>query len=708
VARLRISLASLLLLCVSGEAAPSDEGGASDPARFFSPSRQSAQLEIEQALLDLPSRDSLAAVHELVSSEPHVAGSPGDLRVIEKLALAYERLGLEVERHQFWPYLPRPIAAELEIVTPDRVALELREKVVAGDDYIAHESLGFGWNAYSGSGEVTAGVVYVNYGTRADFDELAKLGVDLSGKIALARYGGNFRGYKAKFAEEAGAAGLVIFTDPKDAGYVRGLMYPEGGFANESYIQRGSLKALLYSGDPLTPFEPALEDAERLDPDTVALPRIPVQPIGWGAAQEILSRMEGPVVPEAWQGGLPFNYRLTGGDELRLHLSVEQERRITPTFNVVGKLTGSRFPDEWVIVGSHHDAWSFGAADPNAGTIVVYEVARAFAELARRGIRPERSLLFANWGAEEQGIIGSVEWVEEYRDLLAANGIAYINLDGAAMGPELGASAAPLLKELVLEAAGSTPAAGEAEGSALEAWLARGTNGAAEPRIGNLGGGSDHVGFYCHLGIPSAGVSGRGSRGTSYHSNYENLDWYRQVVGSDYEPAIMLSRVVALMMSRLSNADLLPLSFERYGADLAVHAESLRSRAADESNGSFDELIEKGRTFEERARTLRAGLIDALSKDELSDDSLAQINFELIRLERVWLTPDGVPGRPWFRSLFAATDEDSGYASWMLPALRWAVEHEESVEPPIRAYTRILDELHRRLDVLDSILDPST
>ncbi len=445
-AHIQLSLVSLLVLCALGMPARGDENTEPSPLRFWRSERQAAQRDLEQALLNLPSRQSLAAVHEMVSSQPHVAGSDGDLKVIEKLALSYERLGLEVEKHEFWAYLPRPISAELEIIRPEHLALELRESAVEGDNFAGHQDLDFGWNAYSASGEVTAGVVYANYGTRADFERLEELGIDVSEKIVLARYGGNFRGYKVKFAQQAGAAGVVIYSDPEDAGYVRGLMYPEGGFANASYIQRGSLKTLPYPGDPLTPFHPAERDAERLDPADVALPRIPVQPIGWGAAQEILSRMRGPVVPEEWQGGLPFNYHLTGGEDLILRLAVEQEARITPTFNVVGRLTGARYPDELVIVGSHHDAWSFGAGDPNAGTIVVYEVARAFAELAKRGIRPDRTLLFANWGAEEQGIIGSVEWVEQHREALSANAVAYINLDGAAMGPQLSASAAPLLR----------------------------------------------------------------------------------------------------------------------------------------------------------------------------------------------------------------------------------------------------------------------
>ena len=484
-------------------------------------------------------------------------------------------------------------------------------------------------------------------------------------------------------------------------------MYPEGGWANDSYIQRGSILVLPYSGDPLTPFEAATRDAERLDPADVALPSIPVQPVGWGAAGEIFRRMTGPAVPEEWQGALPYNYRLSGGDELRLRLRVDQAASLVRTENVVGTLRGARHPDQLVIVGSHHDAWSFGAGDPNAGTIVVYELARAFSELARRGWRPDRSLVFANWGAEEFGIIGSVEWVEAHRRALGAGAVAYINLDGAAMGPNFGASAAPLLKQLVLDVAAAVPAL-SGQGSLLETWRRRTDSEGGEPPIGDLGGGSDHVGFYCHLGIPSAGLSARGSSGVSYHSNYETLAWYRQVVGDDYRPAILLARVVGLMVARLANADLLPLSFERYGSDLARHARTLAERPAIEDDPAIRDLIERGERFAERAGALRLELAARLDQGVLSDGQIERVNSVLLALERAWVDPDGLPGRPWFRNLFAATDEDAGYSAWMLPRLRWALERQgEPIAVATAAYDRVLDELERRLDGIDEILAPT-
>ena len=699
---------SIALVISASERLPADDSHReTDSLRSFAPHSRAEQSRLEQALLEIPSADSLKAVHDLVSSRPHVAGSAGDAHVIDNLVASYERLGLEVEKHEFWAYLSEPVSASLEIVSPDPMALGLREDPVAGDPYVGHSETDFGWNAYSASGDVTAEVVFANHGTREDFERLESLGVDVTGRIVVARYGGNFRGHKVRFAERAGAAGVILYTDPEDAGYARGLMYPEGGWANESYIQRGSVLVLPYSGDPLTPFRPATEDADRLAPADVSLPTIPVQPIGWGAAREILSRMKGTVVPEEWQGALPFNYRLTGGSELVVRMQVEQHRRLTKTSNVIGRFRGSELPNELVVVGSHHDAWSFGAGDPNAGTIVVYEAARTFAELVRRGLRPKRTLVFANWGAEEFGIIGSVEWVEMHREELAAGAVAYINLDGAAMGRDFGASAAPLLKGLVLDAAGMVPAPA-GQGSVLAQWTERTAASGGEPHIGNLGGGSDHVGFYCYLGVPSAGLSGAGSPGVSYHSNYENLAWYRQIVGTDYEPALMLTRVVNVMLSRLANADLLPFSFERYGDDLATHAEELAQRVSDDDAVTLRKLAERGRDWSKQAARLRQLMLSGLESGDLSAASLSRLNLELLRLERTWLAPDGLPGRPWSRNLFAATDEDSGYAAWMLPAIRWAIERQQPVARQARQYDLVLDELERRLGILDRALTTST
>jgi N-acetylated-alpha-linked acidic dipeptidase len=614
----------------------------------------------EQALLETPDPARLRAYHEMLGSEPHVAGTPGDQRVIEQLAETFAEMGLEVERHEFHAYLPRPLEAEVEIVSPVQMTLSLQEDALPEDPDTSHPELGVGWNAYSGNGDVTAEVVYANYGTKRDFEKLAELGVEVAGRIVIARYGGNYRGYKARFAQAAGAAGLIIYTDPDDSGYRRGITYPEGGWAHESHIQRGSIVTLPYSGDPLTPFVPADATAERLDAAAVDLPRIPVQPLSWRAASEILERMTGRAVPSGWQGGLPFAYRVTGGPDLHVRLMVRQDRRLRSSGNVVATIRGARDPEQLVVVGCHHDAWGFGASDPLAGLIVLMECARSFSELARQGIRPRRSVVFAAWGAEEFGI-------------------TYLNLDMAAMGPRFGASASPSLKPLLFAATRLVDQVRDESGASVyDAWLGRAGPDADEPTVGNLGGGSDHVGFLCHLGVPAFSIGGGGSPGSAYHSNHDTVAWYRQVVGDDYEPARMLTQVANIVAWRLADDAVLPLDPLRYATDARVHLNALRDRAAQlDMDVDFSDLETSIGTLEEVAGPALVQL-PALAAGPFADR--VAINERLIAAERSWLVPEGLPERPWFRNLFAATDPNSGYAAWMLPGLRYAIEKQDAAE----------------------------
>ncbi|HYE02168.1 MAG TPA: M28 family peptidase, partial [Phycisphaerales bacterium] len=619
-----------------------------------------------------------------------VAGTAGDLRTAAEISDAFKSMGLSVEQHEIWVHLCRPVAAELELIetgagdaaTPTRTSLPIHEAIIPQDRYSAADGLSFGWNAYSGSGDVTAPVVYANYGTKADFARLAELGVDVRGRIVLARYGGNYRGYKAKFAEQAGAVGLIIYTDPADSGYCKGLVYPEGGYANDTCIQRGSVLTLGYAGDPLTPGMEATRDADRLAPESVDLPRIPVQPVGWGAAQQILAKLRGPAVPEGWQGGLPFTYRLTGGEDAaapRVRMRVEQERFLARTFNVVATLPGTTEPERLVILGAHHDAWGFGASDPLAGTVCVLEIARGFAEAARAGLRPRRTLVFAAWGAEEFGIIGSTEWVEARRRQLTDDAVAYINLDMAAMGPDFGASASPSLRRAIREAAGAVPQARNPDRTVLRAWTERtaGAPSAEGPPIGDIGGGSDHVAFLCHAGVASAGLGAGGAKGTSYHSVYDNLEWYWKVVGHDYEPALMVVRVAGTLAAGLAGDPIVPLDPAGTAEDFVTKLEALEARCAAApalARADLAALLESARAHRDRARALARRWRERADAGDIDEPAAASASAALMALDRAWLDEAGLPGRPWYKNLYAATDEDSGYASWVLPLLVRAVE----------------------------------
>jgi N-acetylated-alpha-linked acidic dipeptidase len=695
------------------------------------------EREHERKLNREPDPRRIARTHEILASEPHAAGTAGDRRMVERLKKLFEEAGLAVSLQEIWVYLSHFKGAEVQIVSPVEESLPIREQALEEDPYSGRPDLNPGWNAYSASGEVVGEIVYVNKGTRTDFERLKTRGVRLEGKIALARYGGNYRGYKAKFAEEAGAVGLIIYTDPADSGYMRGIMYPEGGYANPSYIQRGSIKTVPYPGDPLTPGVPATERARRLEAETLALPRIPVQPISWSAAERIMKHMKGPAVPRDWQGGLPLAYRITGGPDLRVRLEVEQERKVTRTCNVIGTLKGAVHPEQKVVLGCHHDAWGFGAADPMAGMIVLIEVARSMAAAARDGRPPARTLVFGAWAAEEHGIIGSTEWVEANREDLLANAVAYINLDMAAMGKAFRAGAAPSLRRVIAAAARAVPQPGEPEGrSVLDAWVKRSPSATVpgEPRFGDLGGGSDHVGFYCHLGIPSAGLGGGGSRGVSYHSIYDNLTWYRKVVGQDYGSAAMIARVVNVLAARLANAPLVPLDPVRIASHMRRHLESL-SRLGEKSGltTSFESFanhyggelehpplpttagvsIEFGAmaattvVYENYARSVYARLLRAVREDRLAVGQYDRINASLMAMERAWLHAPGLPGRPWYKNLYAATDEDSGYAAWILPVLRHALKYGDRKEL-VRAtelYTGVLRKLTRLLGDIEKQLE---
>ncbi len=668
------------------------------------PDHAEAPLHFERAIVERVSTERLRDMHETLAAEPHRAGTPGDARVIAWIADHFADLGLDVEIHEFHAYLPSPVLGHLELVEPVRRTLPTREAPLDADPWTRNPDHEPGWNAYSASGDVTASPVYVNYGRKQDFERLAELGIAIEGRIAIARYGGNFRGYKAKFAQEAGAIGLVIFTDPQDAGHARGPMWPKGGWANPTTIQRGSILTLDYPGDPLTPGVEATLDADRLDPREVAFPTIPVQPVGWAAAEQILSRMDGAAVPdESWRGGLDVQYRLTG-ENVKVRLAVKQKRELVRTANVIGTLRGSDAPEQMVIIGSHHDAWGYGASDPLAGTIATLEAARVFAEEADAGNRPRRSVAFAAWGAEEYGIIGSTEWVEANEPTLLAGGVAYINLDAAAFGLKLGASAAPALKRAIARAASIVPSPLAPERSALDEWRQRAETPESElPPMGDLGGGSDHVGLYLRAGIPSASLGARGASGSQYHTMLDHIDWYQQTVGDDYESAALVAKVAAATAAHLANAPLLPIDLPAHGRDALRHARDLQSRA--QSAGfeiNLEPLTAVADAYVDRAARIQARLRQAVVSGELPPPALEHINALLVVFERLWLAPDGLTGRPWHRHLFAATDPTSGYAAWMLPEIRGAIESRDHAAAR-RAVARAAGSLNLMTDALRSL-----
>lgn len=657
-----------------------------------------AVASCEARLLEQPRPEQFRRHHQMLTREPHVAGSPASFRVVEYLERAMGEAGLKVERFEYDVYLPHHVSSEVALVTPVRMPLNNQENILAEDRFSADPGLGSGWNAFSGSGDVTGEVVFAHHGRKEDFEALAKMGVPVKGKVVVARYGGNFRGYKAKYAEAAGAIGLIIYTDPADGGYMSGPVYPEGRFANDSTVQRGSLLTLDYTGDPLTPFEPAHttdsgKPVTRLDPSEVAFHTIPVVPLPYGSAKEILGRMTGAPVPAGWQGGLPFTYRLTGPADLTVRVRVEQPRKLTRVANVVGTIEGREFPDEWVIFGSHHDAWGHGATDPNGGTAMLLTLADALGTLDG-DCRPRRTIKIAHWDAEEFFIMGSSEWVEQFRDELRTKAVAYINADSAVTGPNFGGASSPSLKRLMVDAARAVrhPDTGAPVYAQWEARLPAGT----PPDFGNLGGGSDHVPFYSHVGIPSAGPGMSGSTPV-YHSNHDTFAWFERFGDPKFTYGPTLARLNGIVALRLASRDIIPFDLARYGTDLERHIANLegdlervatgRGRA-----GRFPLLRDELKPLRAAADAFHAAVDRRAAR---TPAALARINARLIQVERALVHEGGLPFGAWNRSVYASPDPWSGYAAWMLPGLRYQVE--VGTDADVGAWEKIYAERMRAL-----------
>jgi len=637
----------------------------------FSTSSSEKQKQAESVFLNQQESERYKNHLKTLTKEPHIAGSKANERVRDYMAEVMRKAGFQVDIYPYDIYLPvMPGTASAEIVEPLRLPLNNKEYIHKEDPFSSDPNLQVGFNAYTGTGDVTAEVVYANYGRKEDFEKLEAMGISVKGKIVIARYGGNFRGYKAKYAEAYGAAGLIIFTDPGDSGYAKGLVYPEGPYYDESGIQRGSLLTLDWTGDPLTPFEPALpidgkKKIVRKKPEEVTgMHNIPVLPLPYGSAKEIIGRMKGKPVPNGWQGGLPYTYRLEGGPDLKVRVNVSQKREIQRVYNVVGTLVGSELPNEWIMAGAHYDAWGFGATDPNSGTAMLLALSESLGKLSQAGHKTKRTIKIAHWDAEEQGVIASTEWVEQFRDELEAKGVAYFNADGAVSGKSFGAASSPSLKSLSIEATKAVPYPDSSK-TVYEHWL--GKRGAKEPPLGNLGGGSDHIAFYTHVGIPSWGG---GTGGPSiYHSNHDSFSFYERFADPTFKMGPLVERVFGIMALRLANADVIPYNVSRYGTDLRTHFEGLQklTKAYDKSETafSFDALIKAADELKNAGEDSEAALKTA------NEANKKAINAELLLLERQWIDKQGMPYGNWYRSLYASPDPYSGYASWMLPGFQY-------------------------------------
>jgi N-acetylated-alpha-linked acidic dipeptidase len=674
----------------------------------FLPSQLAGQKKFETDFLKAVDYSRFKVHLQELTKNPHIAGTPENELVKDYLVKMMSDAGMSVKVWPYDVYLPNhPGKSELQIISPVQMTLSQKEGEIAEDPFSKDPRLHLGFNAFSGSGDVTAEVVYVNYGTREDFEKLAEMGVELKGKVAIARYGGNFRGYKAKYAEQYGMVGLVVFTDPKDSGYTRGEVYPNGPYFNETTIQRGSMLTLDYTGDPLTPNEPALpldgnKKVKRLDPSEVAFHTIPVTPIGYGAAKEILSRMTGSEVPESWQGGLPFKYRITGGEDLKVRVMVDQKPDFIRANNVVGTFEGSESPDEWIIMGSHYDAWSFGATDPNSGTAMLLTFAEALGELYKNGQKPARSILIGHWDAEEQGVIGSSEWVEHLKKELGAKAISYMNFDGGVSGRNFGASAAPTLKKLIIDASKEVEYPDSAK-TVFQVWAGKNP----EPGIGNLGGGSDHIAFYMHVGIPS--LSGGSGGTTAYHSNYDNFNYYSKFSDPSFNMGGAVAQLFGLVALRQANAAVIPYDVQRYSYDLKGHFEKAVKdvKTLDPNFAGFDQVEAALAKLNASSAAYHIAREKALAAESIPSKKLKSINSGLISLEKSWIDHKGMYYGSWYKSLYVCNDPFSGYASWILPGIQYevAIRNTSRLEEWDTRYAKAILDLSKKIDKLTKLMN---
>jgi N-acetylated-alpha-linked acidic dipeptidase len=624
-----------------------------------------AQRNLERRILRLPSTDRIKSDHRHLTEEPHVAGSPRDRELAEWTAARWRAAGLEeVQIVEHDVLLPYPEEVTVEMTAPKPWRASQREEPIEGDKDTFADDVGIPHHAYSASGEVTAPVVYAGSGNPADYDWLASQGIDIRGRVALVRYSVpySYRGFKALTAQRRGAAGILIYSDPADDGYGKGKVYPDGPWGPESHIQRGGIVYdFMVPGDPLTPGWPSIAGSRRIaQSDAVSLPAILSVPMSYKDARVILESLGGPASPRGWQGGLPFTYRV-GPGPATVRIRVRNDDKVRPIWTVTGRIRGTAEPDRWVIVGNHRDAWIYGGVDPSSGSASMMELARTLGAIAKDGIRPKRTIVFASWDAEEFTLTSSTEWGEQFEQELREKAVAYLNVDSSASGPNFTAAAVPALNRFVAEAA----AAVEDPRTSVpitDAWRHRGTRergslptGAGEDLVNNrLGSGSDYTVFLNFLGVPIVDMTFDGPYGV-YHSMYDNHQWVSRIGDPGFRYHAAMTRLWGVMATRLANADLLPLDYRPYAARV---------------DEFLNELERNGATTFTLARAANKRFAEAASRAAARQD--AGVNAALMKAERALLDPAGIPGRPWYRHQIYAPKFT--YAPEVLPGLAEAID----------------------------------
>jgi N-acetylated-alpha-linked acidic dipeptidase len=719
------AIASILFVGIS--LAPIGSHVAADEQPLFGYSTESSRAERqwEEKLRAIPSPDNLRAYMQKLSAHPHHVGSPADKDNAQWIAAKFKEFGLDTQIEQFDVLFPTPKERLVELVEggPKFIA-KLQEPALPQDPTSDQKSEQLpSYNAYSIDGDVTAPLVYVNYGIPEDYEQLDRMGISVAGKIVIARYYHSWRGIKPKVAAEHGALGCLIYSDPHEDGFVRGETFPAGPFRPLDGVQRGSVADMpFYPGDPLTPGVGATKDAKRLKiEDAPTITKIPVLPISYADAQPLLAALTGRVAPEGWRGGLGITYHV-GPGPAKVHLKVKSNWDIKPLYDVIGKIPGATFPDEWVIRGNHHDGWVNGAEDPISGQVALMEEARALGELVKSGWKPKRTIIYCAWDGEEPGLLGSTEWAEQHYDELRAHGVAYINSDGNGRG-YLGVEGSHTLEKFSNDIAHdiSDP---ETKFSAWKRQRLHEIANAKTPeqreeirkrsdlRIPALGSGSDYTAFLQHDGVASLNIGfGGEDEGGIYHSIYDDFFWYTHFSDTDFVYGRALAQTGGTAIMRLADADLLPFEFGNLSDTVQTYLKELKTL----SQKMQDDIKERNKEIEEgvfkatddpKKPLVRPSVeavpphlnfapmenaVDAINRSAgeyrkaleqananggavLSSASLAAVNKMLIDSERKLTNAEGLPNRPWFKHQLYAPGFYTGYGVKTVPAVRESIE----------------------------------
>lgn len=651
---------------------------AQSPIRGFVPETAKAQQEREAKVKTIPQAERVRSYMNRIAADPHAAGSPASKAVADYLLSLMKDFGLDAHIEQYEALLPYPTVRTLEMVKPARYVAKLKEPLVGEDPDSGDANQLPTYNAYSATGDVTAPVVYVNYGVPEDYEWLKQQNIDVAGKIVIARYGKSWRGVKPKVAQEHGAVGCLIYSDPRDDGFFQGDVYPKGPYRPSQGVQRGSVVDMaVYPGDPLSPGWASEKGSKRLKREEAkSLLKIPVLPISYGDAQPLLANLGGPVVPEAWRGALPITYH-AGPGAATAHLKLDFDWTTKPLYNVLATIPGSVYKDQWVMYGNHHDAWVNGASDPTSGASALLETARALGALARQGWKPKRTIMLALWDGEEFGLMGSTEWAEKHQAELDRNGVVYINSDSNGKG-SIGGSGSHALEQFMSEVLRdlTDPVSGK---SLLESRRAR--RGAPESngafRLGPLGAGSDYVAFIDHIGVSSLnlGFGGEGGGGV-YHSIYDSIHWYTSFSDGDFKYGRTLAQVMALSLMRLADSDVLPFEYGSLARTVRGYVDEISKDAQKASKTiDFGALNTQLARLEANAKNYEELLAASEKKiAAASPDKLARLNETLYRGERALTSGKGLPGRDWYRHQLYAPGLYTGYGAKTLPGVREAAE----------------------------------